>query len=83
MTAAHFEDHPTDPDKVILRKPKHDFNDSEMAMGWRKRQMIIHQLERNVRNETLEEVVKEIEKMTAFGPDTIGSFAVYIRNMKR
>ena len=21
MTAAHFEDHPTDPDKVILRKP--------------------------------------------------------------
>ncbi len=25
MTAAYFEDHPTDPDKVILRKPKHDF----------------------------------------------------------
>ena len=24
MTAAHFEDHPTDPDKVILRKPKHE-----------------------------------------------------------
>jgi hypothetical protein len=23
MTAAYFEDHPTDPDKVILRKPSH------------------------------------------------------------
>ena len=34
------------------------------------------------RNEVIEEVAKEIEKMKAFGPDTIGSFAVYIRNMK-
>ena len=24
MTAAHFEEHPTDPDKVIMRKPPHD-----------------------------------------------------------
>ena len=24
MTAAYFEDHPTDPDKVIMRKPPHD-----------------------------------------------------------
>jgi hypothetical protein len=23
MTAAYFEDHPTDPDKVILRKPEY------------------------------------------------------------
>ena len=35
------------------------------------------------RNAVLEEVAKEIEKMTAFGPDTIASFAVYIRNMKK
>ena len=35
------------------------------------------------RNAVLEEVAKEIERFTAFGPDTIGSFAVYIRNMKR
>jgi len=33
-------------------------------------------------NVVLEEVAKEIEKMKAFGPDTIGSFSVYIRNMK-
>lgn len=24
MTAAYFEDHPTDPDKMIMRKPPHD-----------------------------------------------------------
>ena len=35
------------------------------------------------RNEVLEEVAKEIEKMKAFGQDTIASFAVHIRNMKR
>jgi hypothetical protein len=34
------------------------------------------------RNQVLEEVAKEIEKMTAFGKDTIGSFTAYIRNMK-
>ena len=25
MASAYFEDHPTDPDKVVLRKPKHDY----------------------------------------------------------
>ena len=35
MTAAYFEDHPTDPDKVILRKPKHDFGEpwSPVSIG--------------------------------------------------
>ena len=35
------------------------------------------------RNAVLEEVAKEIEKMTAFGNDTIASFAAYIRGLKR
>ena len=34
------------------------------------------------RNQVLEEVAKEIQKMTAFGQDTLDSFSVYIRNMK-
>jgi uncharacterized surface protein with fasciclin (FAS1) repeats len=34
------------------------------------------------RNEVLEEVAKEIEKMTAFG-DTAASFAQYVREMKQ
>ena len=68
---------------------KLELNLWEKAMGWRKRQMVEAQLENNLyvspsqRNLVLEEVAKEIEKMKAFGPDTIGSFSVYIRNMKK
>jgi len=39
----------------------------------------LHQV---VRNETLEEVAREFDKMTAFG-DTSASFAVFVRSMKR
>ena len=35
------------------------------------------------RNQVLEEVAKEIEKMTAFGKDTIQSFTAYVRGMKK
>ena len=55
-------------------------------MGWRKRQMIEAQLNdeswdtQNIRNETLEEVAKEFDKMP-FG-DTAQSFATFVRNMK-
>lgn len=34
------------------------------------------------RNDTLEEVAQEFDKMTSLG-DTAASFAVYVRNMKR
>jgi len=60
-----------------------DIQDYVPALGWRKRQYDPDAIyEREMRNRTLEEVAKEIEKMKAFGPDTIGSFTVYIRNMK-
>ena len=36
-----------------------------------------------VRNETLEEVAKEIENMKAFEKDTMASFAAYVRGLKR
>ena len=36
----------------------------------------------HTRNDVIEEVAKEIEKFTAFGQDTVQSFAVYIRGMK-
>ena len=38
--------------------------------------------ERGMRNDVLEEVAKEIEKMTVFGKDTISGFTIVIRNMK-
>lgn len=56
----------------------------EKAMSWRKRQMLEANLDReqtNIRNQVLEEVAQEFEKMTAFG-DTAASFAAYVRNMK-
>jgi hypothetical protein len=63
-----------------------ELNIWEKAMGWRKRQMVQAQVDneitRKIRNDTIEEVAKEIEKMTVFGKDTIGSFTVVIRNLK-
>ena len=35
------------------------------------------------RNATIEEVARHIEKMRVFGNDTISSFAIYIREMKK
>ena len=59
----------------------------EKAMGWRKRQMVTTQVDRNeiiekIRNDAIEEVAKEIEKFDMFGKDTISSFTVVIRKMK-
>ena len=62
-----------------------EFSIFEKAMGWRKRQMVQTQIDRNeitekIRNNTLEEVAKEFDKMN-FG-DTSQSFACFVRNMK-
>ncbi len=57
----------------------------EKAMGWRKRQMVeaqINEVPYKMRNDTLEEVAKEFDKMKAFG-DTAASFAIFVRNMKQ
>jgi hypothetical protein len=60
----------------------------EKAMGWRKRKMVETQIDDvyvspSQRNKVLEEVAREIQKMTAFGDDTIDSFTIYIRSMKK
>ena len=36
-----------------------------------------------LRNQVIEEVAQHIEKMKGFGQDTISSFAIYIRGMKK
>jgi len=56
----------------------------EKALGWRKRQMILKQLDpvsNKIRNDALEEVAKEFDKMP-FG-NTAQSFATYVRMMKK
>jgi len=66
------------------------FEQIEKAQGWRKRQ--VAEIERDFdreydnmkRNEVIEEVAKAIEKFKpAFGPDTVASFAIFVRGMKR
>jgi len=62
-----------------------ELNIWERALGWRKRQMIQRQLDpisNKIRNDALEEVAQEFDKMTN-GGDTTASFAIYIRRMKK
>ena len=62
-----------------------ELNMWERALGWRKRQMIQRQLDpisNKIRNDALEEVAKEFDKMKPFG-DTAQSFATYVRMMKK
>ena len=64
-----------------------------VSSGWRKRQIETEAMRRinekilevnnSNRNDVLEEVAKEIEKMKAFEKDTMASFAAYVRGMKR
>jgi hypothetical protein len=67
---------------------KLDLNLAEKAMVWRKREMVEAQINDvyvspSQRNQVLDEVALEIQKMTAFGQDTLDSFSVYIRSMKK
>jgi hypothetical protein len=50
----------------------------ESMSEWKTQQQVYDEL----RNDILEQVALDIEKMTGFGKDTISSFAIYIRNMK-
>ena len=62
-----------------------ELNIWERALGWRKRQMIQRQLDpitNKIRNDTLEEVAQEFDKMRN-GGDTTASFAAYVRGLKK
>lgn len=53
---------------------------SEESMSeWKTQQQVYDEL----RNDILEEVAVEIEKMKCFGKDTLDSFGIFIRGMKR
>jgi hypothetical protein len=53
----------------------------------RKRQVEEHKTQQEVydelRNDIIEEVAVEIERMQVFGKDTLSSFGIYIRGMKK
>ena len=53
---------------------------SEESMSeWKTQQQVYDEL----RNDILEEVAVDIEKMKCFGNDTLSSFGIFIRGMKR
>jgi len=73
------------PEDVKKIESKWDLNVWEKALGWRKRQMIIKQLDpvtNQIRNDVLEEVAKEFDAMKN-GGNTTASFAAYVRGMKK
>ena len=45
--------------------------------------LYLHTVVQITRNQAIEEVAQEIEKFKGFGEDTIASFTVYIRSMKK
>ena len=60
----------------------------EKAQGWRKRQIAdkvdVDPYTTKVRNDTIDEIARAVERFRgAFGDDTVSSFAIYIRGMKR
>lgn len=70
-------DEPTTPDEDEA------FNEFERISRIRQ-EIIRRQMEPfQTRNNVIEEVALEIEKLTGFGQDTISSFAIYIRGMKK
>ena len=59
------------------------FNEIEKQSMWRKRAVQAAISKNSYRDQVIEEVAKEVEKMQkGFGKDTIDSLTVYIRNMK-
>jgi len=73
------------PEDVKKIESNYALNVWEKALGWRKRQMIIKQLDpvtNQIRNDVLEEVAKEFDAMKN-GGNTTASFAAYVRGMKK
>ena len=73
------------PEDIKTIESKYSLNVWERALGWRKRQMILKQLDpvtNQIRNNTLEEVAKEFDAMKN-GGNTTASFAAYVRSMKK
>ena len=71
-----------------MKEDDDDIQDYESS-GLRKREIALQEVSRigqeieNIqRNETLEEVAREFDKMKTLG-DTAASFAIFVRNMKR
>ena len=69
--------------EATMRRPKRDDDDDiQDYVDTAKERMFAITFQQVVRNQTLEEVAKEFDKMKSLG-DTAASFAAYVRNMKK
>ena len=59
-----------------------DDDDTQAYVDVAKQVAFAHTFKQVVRNETLEEVAREFDKMKSLG-DTSASFAVFVRRMKK
>lgn len=61
------------------------FNEIERQAKQRKESVraTVNALRNETRSEVIEEVIRHIEKMQGFGQDTIDSFVIYIRSLKK
>lgn len=59
------------------------FNEMEKQSMWRKRAVQAAISTNPYRNQVIEEVAREIKKLTSFGKDTIDGLAIYIESMKK
>ena len=93
MADMYFEDHPTDPDKVIIRKPQRPrldqgpdyergYVDGMLYQSQSAVDKAVNAMADGRRNDVLEEVAAEFDKMKVLG-DTAASFAAFVRAMKR
>jgi hypothetical protein len=68
---------------MILDPEDEAFNEIERQAQQRKEAVKANVSLNPYRAQVIEEVAQAIEKMTGFGQDTISSFAIYIRGMKK
>jgi hypothetical protein len=68
---------------MILDPEDEAFNEIERQAQQRKEAVKATVALNPYRAQVIEEVAQAIEKMTGFGQDTISSFAIYIRGMKK
>ena len=68
---------------MILDPEDEAFNEIERQAQQRKEAVKASVSLNPYRAQVIEEVAQAIEKMTGFGQDTLNSFAIYIRGMKK
>ena len=78
MTEDHWSNNPRFKKDTSMRQDDDDIQDYVVPSE----RLFLITFKQVTRNETLEEVAREFDKMKSLG-DTAASFAAYVRNMKK